>query len=148
MKRPIACHEWLVTTCYAGAQTQGVASSVPFWLDAHRNRRGPFTAAGDLIRAIIDDAAGATPDLVATHLLTLLSVAPEISRCIDVPADVRQALIVSREGNPPFWTNRIANGVADFILGYFEVERSGRLAVVTHGDDAEPTEPEFRSGLL
>ncbi len=148
MKRPIACHEWLVATCYAGAQTQGAASSVPFWLDAHRNRRGPFTAAGDLIRAIIDDAAGATPDLVAAHLLTLLSVAPEISRCIDVPADVRQALIVSREGNPPSWTNRIANGVADFILGYFEGERSGRMAVFTNVDDADPTDQEFISVLL
>jgi tetratricopeptide (TPR) repeat protein len=148
MKRPIACHEWLVATCYAGAQKQGAAASVPFWLDAHRNRRGPFTAAGDLIRAIIDDAAGATPDLVAAHLLTLLSVAPEISRCIDVPADVRRALIVSREGNPPSWTNRIANGVADFILGYFEGERSGRMAVFTNVDDADPTDQEFISVLL
>ncbi|MEH2565253.1 tetratricopeptide repeat protein [Bradyrhizobium sp. AZCC 2289] len=148
MNLPIACHEWLVATCYAGAQKQGAAASVPFWLDAHRNRRGPFTAAGDLIRAIIDDAAGVTPDLVAAHLLTLLSVAPEISRCIDVPADVRQALIVSREGNPPSWTNRIANGVADFILGYFEGERSGRMAVFTNVDDADPTDQEFISVLL
>src|SRR5260370_25902071 len=111
MKRPIACHEWLVTTCYAGAQTQGVASSVPFWLDAHRNRRGPFTAAGGLIRAIIDDATSATPDLVATHLLTLLAVAPEIDRYVDVPADVRQALVVSPEGHPPSSTRRIADAV-------------------------------------
>jgi tetratricopeptide (TPR) repeat protein len=148
MKRPIACHEWLVATCYADAETQGAAPPVAFWLDAHRNRRGPFTAAGGLIRAIIDDAGRATPDLVATHLLTLLSVAPEIGGCVDVPADVRQALIVSREGNPPSWTIRIANGVADFILGYFEGERSGRMAVFTNVDDADPTDQEFISVLL
>lgn len=148
MKRPIACHAWLATTCYAGAQTQGAAASVPVWLDAHRNRRGPFTAAGGLIRAIIDDATSATPELVATHLLTLLSVAPEIGRYIDVPADVRQASIVSREGNPPSWTRRIANGVTDFILGYFEGERSGHVAVFTNVDDADPTDQEFISVLL
>jgi tetratricopeptide (TPR) repeat protein len=148
MKRPIACHEWLVATCYAGAQTQGAAFPVPFWLDAHRNRRGPFTAAGGLVRAIIDDATRATPELVATHLLTLLSVAPEIGCHVDVPADVRQALIVSREGNPPSWTRRIANGVTDFILGSFEEERSGRVAVFTNVDDADPTDQEFISVLL
>jgi tetratricopeptide (TPR) repeat protein len=148
MKRPIACHEWLVATCYAGAQTQGAASPLPFWLDAHRNRRGPFTAAGGLIRAIIDDATSATPELVATHLLTLLSVAPEIGCYVDVPADVRQALIVSREGNPPSWTRRIANGATDFILGYFEGERSGRVAVFTNVDDADSTDQEFISVLL
>ncbi len=148
MKRPIACHEWLVATCYAGAQTQGAASPVPFWVDAHRNRRGPFTAAGGLIRAIIDDASSATPELVATHLLTLLSVAPEIDCYVDVPADVRQALMVSREGNPPSWTRRIANGVTDFILGYFEGERSGRVVVFTNVDDADPTDQEFISVLL
>jgi hypothetical protein len=148
MKRPIACHEWLVAACHAGAQTQGAASYVPFWLDAHRNRRGPFTAAGGLIRAIIDDATSATPELVATHLLTLLSVAPEIGRYVDVPADVRQASIVSREGNPPSWTRRIANGVTDFILGYFEGERFGRVAVFTNVDDADPTDQELISVLL
>jgi hypothetical protein len=141
MKRAIACHEWLVATCYAGAQTQGAASSLPFWLDAHRNRRGPFTAAGGLIRAIMDDATGATPELVASHLLTLLSVAPEIGRYLEVPADVRQALNVSREGDPPSWTRRVANGVTDFILGYFGAERSGRVVVFTNVDEADPTDP-------
>lgn len=148
MKRAIACHEWLVATCYAGAQTQGAASSLPFWLDAHRNRRGPFTAAGGLIRAIMDDATGATPELVASHLLTLLSVAPEIGRYLEVPADVRQALNVSREGDPPSWTRRVANGVTDFILGYFGAERSGRVVVFTNVDEADPTDQEFISVLL
>jgi tetratricopeptide (TPR) repeat protein len=148
MKRPIACHEWLVETCYAGAQTQGAASRLPFLLDAHRNRRGPFTAAGGLIRAIIDDAANATPDLVSARLLTLLSVAPEVGCYVGVPADVRQALIVSREGNPPSWTRRIANGATDFILGYFEGERSGRIVIFTNVDDADPTDQEFISVLL
>jgi tetratricopeptide (TPR) repeat protein len=75
-------------------------------------------------------------------------VAPEIGCYVGVPADVRQALIVSREGNPPSWTRRIANGATDFILGYFEGERSGRVAVFTNVDDADPTDQEFISVLL
>lgn len=145
---PIANHEWLVATCCADEEARGAISRANFRIDAHRNRRGPYTAAGGLIRAIIDDAGSVAPDLVATHLLTLLSLAPEIGGRLDVPADVREASTISREGNPPSWTRRIANGATDFILGYFDGERAGRTAVFTNVDQADPTDQEFLIVLL
>jgi tetratricopeptide (TPR) repeat protein len=149
MKPPTLCHEWLPATHCVDAEAPGADAPVQISLDAHRNRRGPFTAVGDFIRAIIDDATSAAPDLVATHLLTLLSVAPEIDGYIDVPEDVRQALSVSREGNPPSWTRRIANGAADFILGYFEAKHVfGSTAVFSNVDHADPTDLEFIAVLL
>jgi tetratricopeptide (TPR) repeat protein len=148
MKAPKACHAWLVATHGADAGMQA-AGAVTFTIDAHRNRRGPFGAAGGLIRAIIDDAGRTVPDLVATHLLTLLLVAPEIGARVDVPQEVRQALSVSREGHAPSWTRRIANGAVDFILGYFEGKRGPtHVAVFSNVDHADPTDLEFLGVLL
>src|SRR6476659_9674797 len=109
MKRQIACHYWVVSPCCADAEMHGDAAAARLLVDAHRNRRGPFTAAGGLIRALIEDAAHSAPELVATHLVTLLLAAPEIGRCVEVPTDVRQASVVSREGNPASWMRRVAN---------------------------------------
>jgi hypothetical protein len=148
MKPSIACHEWLVGACCADAEAQS-ADPVTFWIDAHRNRRGPFTATGNFIRVIIDQASRAVPDLVATHLLTLLTVAPEVGDYVPVAEDVRQALSVSCEGNPPSWTGRIANGAADFILGYFEAKpASCQVAIFANVDNADPTDREFIAVLL
>ena len=148
MNSPKACHAWLVATSCADAQTQA-AGAVTVSIDAHRNRRGPFGAAGGFIRAVIDDAGRAAPDLVATHLLTLLLVAPEIDRRVDVPQQVRQALSVSREGHAPSWTRRIAHGAVDFILGYFERQRApSRVAVLCNVDHADAADLDFIAVLL
>jgi tetratricopeptide (TPR) repeat protein len=146
MKRPIACHDWVVSPCCADAEMHGDAAAARLLVDAHRNRRGPFTAAGGLIRALIEDAAHSAPELVATHLVTLLLAAPEIGRCVEVPTDVRQASVVSREGNPASWMRRVANGAADFILGCFEGRRS--TVVFTNVDHADHADQEFIATLL
>ena len=148
MKPSMACHEWLVMTCCAEAETPAANSAATFWIDVHRNRRGPFTAAGGLVRAIIADATRATPGLITTHLVTLLSVAPEISHIVDIPADVRQALTPG-EGHPVSRILRIAHGVTDFVLGYFEAQGApGRIAVFANADEADPTDREFIAVLL
>jgi tetratricopeptide (TPR) repeat protein len=149
MKRPIARHDWLVSACCAHLATRDDADAALLSVDAHRNLRGPFAAAGGVIRALIDDANKRAPELVATHLVTLLQVAPEIIRCVAVPAEVRDASAVSREGNPASWMRRIANGAVDFILGYFEGRRAFPAAVVfTNVDHADPADQEFIATLL
>src|SRR5580658_7445834 len=45
---------------------------------AHRRLRGPYTAAGTIVRAIAADAMERSPALVAAHEIELLSVAPEL----------------------------------------------------------------------
>src|SRR6267154_3307075 len=146
MKPPIVCHDWLVAECCVVAGAEG-ASSARLSIDAHRHRRGPFTAAGGLIRALIDDANNSAPELVAAHLVTLLLVAPEIARCVQVPACVGQASAVSREGNPVAWMRRVANGAADFVLGCFERRGPGTV-ILANVDYADPADQEFIVTLL
>jgi tetratricopeptide (TPR) repeat protein len=148
MKPPIVCHDWLVAAaCCVVAGADGAASSTRLSIDAHRHRRGPFTAAGSLIRVLIDDANNSAPELVAAHLVTLLLVAPEIARCVQVPTCVGQASAVSREGNPVTWMRRVANGAADFVLGCFE-RRRPRTVILTNVDHADPADQEFIATLL
>jgi tetratricopeptide (TPR) repeat protein len=149
MKRPVACHDWLVSTRFADIATRDDADAGRLSVDADRNQRGPFTAAGGMIRALIDDANAGAPELVATHLVTLLLVAPDIIKCTEVPAEIRDDSLVSREGDPASWTRRVANGAVDFILGYFE--RRGPFpaaALFTNVDQADPADQEFIATLL
>lgn len=149
MKRPAARHDWFVSKRCLDLAARDGAAAVCLSVDADRNRHGPFTAAGGVIGALIDDASTGAPELVTTHLVTLLLVAPGIARSVEVPAEVRDASLVSREGNPPSWLRRVANGVADFILGYFERRGPAPATIVfTNVDHADPADQEFIATLL
>jgi tetratricopeptide (TPR) repeat protein len=154
MKRATARHDWLVSPYRDDATPRDDVrprddAAARLSIDAHRNLRSPFTAAGGVVRALIDDANKGAPELVATHLVTLLLVAPEIIGCVAVPAEVRDASLVSREGNPASWMRRVANGVADFILGTIERQRPLPATLVfTNVDHADPVDQEFIATLL
>src|ERR1700737_604223 len=48
-------------------------------VDAHRRLRGPYTAAGELARAMVPAMLVSESELVRRHDIELLSVAPELS---------------------------------------------------------------------
>jgi tetratricopeptide (TPR) repeat protein len=110
-------------------------------IDSHRGRRGPYTAAGALVRFACADASGAA--LAGDHLLSLLLVAPEIARRVPVPAEIRDSFRFSREGNPQDWTRRTAHGVADFMLRFLEQAGANLSVTFTHAGAADPTDREF-----
>jgi tetratricopeptide (TPR) repeat protein len=107
----------------------------------HRGRRGPYTAAGALVRFACADPTGAS--LSSDHLLSLLLVAPEIAQQVSVPAEIRESFRFSREGNPRVWSLRTAHGVADFLLAF--LERSGATFSVSflNARAADPTDLEL-----
>lgn len=87
--------------------------------------------------------AGSGADGAAAHLLTLLSVAPELRRDLDVPSEISAVFMFSREGNAPGWTLRLAHGIVDFLLA-----APRRLSVAfCNLDHADPTDLEFISVL-
>jgi len=144
-ERPPA-HEWVLAP---EDRRRGRIERVAHVIDAHRNHRGPYTAAGSLIARIGRHAWTVAPDLVAAHRLTLLSVVPGLSRQIPVPPELEDAFAVSREGNPRAWTQRLAHGLSDFILGYVErVSRSRCSVSFENVDQADPLDREFIVVLL
>jgi tetratricopeptide (TPR) repeat protein len=125
------------------------------WLniDAHRNHRGPYTAAGALVRKLVACASASNSGLVAAHQLTLFSVSPEVRSYLPVRDEVVKWLAVSREGDPRSWTLRLAHGIADFLLGYLShylthatISRFG--VAFENVDMADPVDREFMAVLL
>jgi len=79
---------------------------------------------------------------MAPHLLSLLSVAPELAAYFAAPAEIRAAFAFSREGNQPEWTLRIAHGVTDFLLAA-AAEQGGYAVTFRSTAHADPTDREF-----
>jgi tetratricopeptide (TPR) repeat protein len=146
-------HQWVIAAFRAdrdAVRDGGVA-----WLkvDAHRNHRGPYTAAGALLRKLVPCASVSHPSLVAAHQLTLLSVSPEVRSCLPVPDEVVKWLAVSREGDPPSWILRLSHGIADFLLSYLPYylthARISRFGVAfENAHMADPVDREFMAVLL
>ncbi|HKC25788.1 MAG TPA: tetratricopeptide repeat protein [Thermoanaerobaculia bacterium] len=110
-------HEWIVAPSrQARLHTDGGAPELV--ADCHRNHRGPYTGAGELLCKVVPGAYAAAPDLTLRHALTLLSIAPELAGSIPVSEALARALSLSREGNSRLYTARLAHGVADFLLAY------------------------------
>jgi tetratricopeptide (TPR) repeat protein len=142
-----ACHEWAHAP--AGVAVDPDAGNAFGPIDAHRNLRGPYTAAGTLLRAMCAEAQAHAPEVVAAHLLTLLAVAPELRSRVPVPADAKRWLAIPREGNWPRWTRRLAHGLADFLLASLPILRpDGVRLVFTNVDCADYTDQEFIAVLL
>ncbi len=98
---------------------------------------------------MFDDALRRSHDAVKPHLPTLLLVAPELLERDCVPDEVRQAFAVSREGNLPDWTGRVAHGVIDFLLDCFaRCGRPGATILFVNVDCADPTDMEFLAIFL
>ncbi|WP_063710770.1 tetratricopeptide repeat protein [Actinokineospora enzanensis] len=120
-------------------------------VSAHRNLRGPYTAAGTLLRLLVPDAQREQPDLVRDHEVELLSVAPEL--CDVVPASLRTlTMLAVPEERTRFYsrlrTLRIAHGLVEFIRDRLRVLGGGRSLVITDLHAADPTDRELVSVLV
>ncbi len=121
-------------------------------LDAHRRLRGPYSAAGALMRAIARDALRLRPELGDRHKIELLSSTPEL---VDVVPSMWQSLewTVKDDERTRFYsrlhTLNLANGLAEFLGDYLVALDDGPRAVVfENAHRADPTDQEFISVLL
>lgn len=122
-------------------------------ISAHRVLRGPYTAAGTLVRAIVPDAVVGQPELVAAHQVAILTVAPELApelaprvRLIDAPDAAR---VEERwHCHPRPRTGRTAHGLVEFVADVVRAAGVPRALVVDDLDHADPTDREFVAILL
>ena len=142
-------HEWVIAPFRAdrsAVRRNGEAE----WhdIDAHRNLRGPYTGAGEVARRLAERALRFSPDLVITHQLTLLSVAPDLENHVPVSEEVRKWFRFSREGSPRSWTLRLAHGMTDFLLSYAARVPQPVAVSFENVDAADPLDREFLAVLL
>jgi tetratricopeptide (TPR) repeat protein len=136
------------------ARRDGLAYPPPLLADisAHRRLRGPYTAAGMLLRALVPDAVTRQPELVAAHEVELLTVAPELRGLIPAAQETLTSLAVPEERTRFYsrWrTLRIAHGLQEFLHDLLEADGVGtRSLVIEDLDHADPTDLEFVSVLL
>jgi tetratricopeptide (TPR) repeat protein len=121
-------------------------------IDTHRRLRGPYTAAGTLMRALVPDALKRSPDLVAAHDIEILSTAPELAGAITATHETLTSLAVPEERTRFYSrlrTLRLAHGLTEFLRDYLSATAPGPVSLVFDRlDEADPTDQEFVSILL
>ncbi|MCZ4102264.1 tetratricopeptide repeat protein [Streptomyces sp. So13.3] len=124
-------------------------------VDCHRRLRGPYTAAGSLLRAIVPEVLKTRPALVARHAIEILSVAPELKDLVDAPPQTLTSLASPTERTryySPLRTRRIAHGLTEFLNAWAQEAgtTAGRPQLVLFDNlhAADPTDQELITVLL
>ncbi|MFC1415574.1 tetratricopeptide repeat protein [Streptacidiphilus cavernicola] len=119
-------------------------------LDAHRRLRGPYTAAGRLVSALVPRVLPLDPDLVHRYDIELLSAAPELSAIVPSSRETLTSMAIPAERTRYYArlrTVRIGNGLVEFVRDS-PAEVGPRVLVVENVDQADPTDLEFLGSLL
>jgi tetratricopeptide (TPR) repeat protein len=122
-------------------------------VDAHRFHRGPFTAAGSVLRAVGRDALRRLPELGPRHHIEILTAAPEFA---DAVPPIKATLDLTTDDfgvrtryQARVHTLRVAHGLVELLRDYCAALGDGaRAVVVENAHEADPTDREFIAVLL
>jgi tetratricopeptide (TPR) repeat protein len=122
-------------------------------VDAHRRLRGPYTAAGALLRQVAPETLRRQPELAARHYIELQESTPELLPL--VPPKVRaleqnaQAPGEATRYPARLHSLRVAHGLVDFLLAALAEPGDGpRTLVVENVHHADVTDREFLAAAL
>jgi tetratricopeptide (TPR) repeat protein len=149
-------HIWIAAPSQAdrAAVARGLTlpSMVMPEIDAHRNHRGPYTAAGDLIRTLSPVALARWPELAQRHDIEILTVAPELRATMASSRETLTSLAVPEERTRFYSrlrTLRLAHGLTEFVRDHMTNLAAGpRSLVVRNVEDADQTDAELLGVLL
>src|ERR1022692_3118548 len=118
-------------------------------VDCDRRLRGPYTAAGSALRALVPRIHAVSPGLTARHAIEILAVAPELGPLIGPVPDTLTSVAGPQERTrwySRYRTRRIAHGIVDFLA---ECAADRPLAVAFRAvERADPTDAEFLAVAL
>ncbi|MGW0753906.1 tetratricopeptide repeat protein [Streptomyces sp. NPDC002587] len=122
-------------------------------VDAHRRLRGPYTAAGTLLRAVAPEALRRRPALADRHYIELQESTPELKPL--VPAITRaleqQSAAPGEVSRYParLHSLRVSHGLVDFLLTALADTGDGpRTLIVENVQHADATDQEFLAAAL
>ena len=123
-----------------------------FVIESHRLLRGPYTAAGELLRQLVPMVLERWPELVQRHVVEILSLAPELRAVVPASRETLTSIAIPEERTRFYSrlrTMRLTNGVIDLLKKLTVPERLGPLQVVFEDAGAcEHLDSEFLSTLL
>jgi len=118
-------------------------------VDAHRRLRGPYTAAGTVLRLIGPDALRRRPELGPRHHVVIQQTTPELRVAVpDMGFDIASMVEHQTRFLARIHTLRLSHGLCDFIQGYLAALEEPRTLVVSNLQHADPTDLEFMAVLL
>ncbi|MEU1507106.1 tetratricopeptide repeat protein [Kitasatospora sp. NPDC005748] len=121
-------------------------------VNANRRLRGPYTAVGAILRAIVPDALARCPEAVTGHDIEILSTTPELRDLVPATRETLTSLAVPKERTrfySALRTLRIAHGLVEFLEAYLRAVGSApRTLIVDDAHAADPTDAEFLAVLL
>ncbi|WP_395297938.1 tetratricopeptide repeat protein [Kitasatospora hibisci] len=121
-------------------------------VNADRRLRGPYTAVGSILRAIVPDALARCPEAVTGHDIEILSTTPELRNLVPATRETLTSLAVPKERTrfySALRTLRIAHGLVEFLEAYLGSLGSGpRSLIIDDAHRADPTDAEFLAVLL
>jgi len=120
-------------------------------VSAHSRRRGPYSGAGELVRAIVPALVRDHPDLVERHDTEIRVVSPELCKLVPGTRESLTSTAAPAERTrfyPRARTTRIAHGLTELISGYQRGLSGPRTVVIDDADDADASDLEFIAILL
>jgi tetratricopeptide (TPR) repeat protein len=154
MTEPSTRHLMRISATGAGIHVSDATTPPPLVapVDAHRRLRGPYTAAGTLLRAVVPDALARFPELVRAHDVEILTAAPELRAVVDATHETLTSLAVPEERTRFYSrlrTLRLAHGMTEFLRDYVRAAGTGAVSIVLERvDDADQTDRELVSVLV
>lgn len=149
-------HHWVQLSAPVAPETVADVVAVPAGtplmapVSAHRRLRGPYTAAGTVMRAVVPEAWRRRPEVVDRHQIELLSVAPELAATVDATRQTLTSLAVPHERTRFYSrlrTQRISHGLVEFLARHL-ADDGGCTLVVHSAEAADHTDAEFLAIML
>ncbi|MFN0090178.1 MAG: tetratricopeptide repeat protein [Acidimicrobiales bacterium] len=118
----------------------------------HRRRRGPYTAAGSVLRAAAPRVCSERPELLAAaDAAALLAAAPELA---SLAPNARQTLTSAAPPEertrfyPGAYTRRTAHAVTELLSGLAQHSRTGACLLVEDADELDATDAQWLAIML
>ena len=147
-------HLWLCapnSASWAALYTPVDLPPVLVELDAHRRLRGPYTAAGTLVRRIVPDIRASASELATRYDIEILTAAPELRAAMTCSRETLTSLAdpKSRTRYYPYERiKRIAHGLTELVTAYVHGLGEPRTLVIAHANEADRTDAEWLAIML